>query len=73
MTRLVILAIVFYIAFRLFLWLFRMFVLPFLQPRPPHSQSPSSTSQQQQPSIDPGKIQDAKFIDLPPDVNDESK
>lgn len=63
MVRFIILAIVFYLAFRLFLWLLRTVLLPFMTPRQP----PVGSSHEQQPesTIDPKDIQDAKFIDLP--------
>jgi hypothetical protein len=63
MVRFIILAIVFYLAFRFFLWLVRTVLLPFITPR-----QPPSTTQGEQPdnTIDPKSIQDAKFVDLPP-------
>jgi hypothetical protein len=68
MLRLALLILIFYLAFRFFLWLLRVVVLPFLQPPQP----PQPPPEKKKSIIDPATIRDAKFSDLPSNTPDEA-
>jgi hypothetical protein len=65
MVRLLILIAVLFLAFRFFLWLFRVILISLQKPHDQHVDIPKKTPEG--PPIDPRNIKDAKFIDLPKD------
>jgi phosphatidylserine decarboxylase len=72
MVRLLLLVLLLYVGFAVARWFFRVFLFPFLRPPTPPP-SPPDSGAQQRPSIDPAKIRDADFVDLPPDTNGKSE